>query len=358
MAKIILCIDTNTAGGGERVIATLANYFANKNHRVILVNSDTDSNHYSIHSDVEVKKMQLDKCKSNGIKRILKKYVFLKKLFLEEQPDAVITFLFNMEAPCILAGLRTHTNVFTSVRNSANAYPKLQRLFRRIMYPHIAGVVFQSRRVQHHSDYYRLRNSIIIMNPLSYELSEDIPPVKYILRNNKIICIGRLTEQKNPCLLLDAFCDIRDAYPELELHYFGDGPLRKEIKEQIIIRGLEGKVYLEGIVDNAAFINRDAKMFVMTSNYEGFPNALVESMSQGIPCICTDFDSGVAAELIKDKVNGCLCRVNDKQSVVEAMRYILDLGSRTDDMSKEASNIRALLSTEKICKQWEDFIIR
>ena len=360
MKKIAFTIDTNTAGGGERVISLLANHFAEKDYQVYVINSDIDSHFYPLDTRVNNLKMGLARNDNNSkIKRIWRfiyKFWYLVQFMQKVKPDAVVTFLFNMEAPTILAGLLTKTRVFSSVRNSANAYPVRERSFRKRYYPRIAGVVFQSKSVRESSDFKNLKNAKVIMNPLSpvniYEYSETEDKV----RNNWIINVGRLTKQKNQALLIEAFASIHREYPELELHIFGDGDLKEELETLADSLGLKDKVAFEGVVDEAIYRYRNSKLFVMSSDYEGFPNALAEAMANCLPVICSKFDSGVAEELIHDGENGLLFTVGDKTELEEKIRWIIDNPTKAEIMAEEGSKIAHMLNTTTICKQWEKFI--
>lgn len=358
--KIVFTIDTNLPGGGERVITTLANYMSHKNHMVTVVNSDTDSNFYLLDDNIEVRKMGLDKIalnKLSGIKRFFMKIKYLVKLFQAERPDIVVTFLFNMEAPTIIAGILTGTPVIASVRNGANSYSRGVRIFRKITYPFIKGVVFQSKAVQQHRDFAKLKNGKVIMNPMSSEILDKQIPVKFDQRNNWIINVGRLDEQKNQKLLINAFKVIHDEFPLLELHIFGAGPLERELKELLEQLELNQFVFLEGTMNDAVFKNKNARLFVMSSDYEGFPNALAEALVCGLPSISTKFDSGVAEELITDGVNGFLCKVGDTNDLIEKMRMALSLGKGIDAISEKSVDLYDVLNAETICREWEKFVL-
>lgn len=358
MSKIMLCIETNSSGGAERVIANLANFFVTQNHEVIIVNGDSNSCFYAINNCVKVIKLNIDKTHSNKAYKFILHYKRLKSLFLEHRPDAVIAFLFNMEAPAILAGLITKTKVFTSVRNSASSYSKVVRLFRMIFYPHIAGVVFQSNKVMGCNDFSRVKNKVVIMNPLSNDFPLQLPMISKNDRKKWIISVGRLCEQKNQFMLIKAFKKIICNFPDFELHIFGRGPLKNELKEFIHKESLQDSVFLEGEKSNVIIENRDSYGFVMSSNFEGFPNALVEAMSAGIPSISTDFDSGVAACLIHDGINGFISPVKDELIMAKKLTELLCLSKEEyDAMALKSGKLRYVLSNEVIGKQWEDFLL-
>ena len=100
---------------------------------------------------------------------------------------------------------------------------------------------------------------------------------------------------------------------------------------------------------------KDAGMFVMTSRYEGMPNALLEAMACGIPCVCTDCDFG-PAELIEDGASGLLVPVDDAEAVAAAMARIADEPGLAERLSVGAARIRETHSREEICRQYRDYI--
>ncbi|MBO4901528.1 MAG: glycosyltransferase [Lachnospiraceae bacterium] len=357
MKTIALVVNKNTSGGAERVMVNLAAYFASKEYRVMFINGDADSAFYPVDRRVEVIKLNDDHYPE--YRRSAHIVRDLIKLFRREKPDAVIVFLFNMELPVILAGLLTHTRVYASVRNSMRSFSRRICSFRRHFYPRIAGVVFQSSRIAAHDDFKHLKNKAVIMNPLSAEMPDSPDVIGKSDRKKWIITAGRLVEQKNHKLLIDAFSDLLLEYPEYELHIFGKGPLLPDLEQQINSLHLEGKVVLESEVSDAIWNNRTSCCFVMSSDYEGFPNALTEAMASGIPVISSDFDSGVAVELIQDGENGFVFPVGEKQALLDAMRKMLSLtDAQYLDMVRKDLLIREMLDNETIGRQWEQFIFQ
>jgi len=355
MKKIVFTIDVNSSGGAERVTSLLANYFNQHSYDVTVINSDVDSSFYPLDKGVKVVKMGLDYNTGTSYKRFLYKYRFLRNYFRKEKPDAVVTFLFHMEAPTILAALSTRTHVFTSVRNSAFSYSKGVRTFRKIFYPLIAGVVFQSDKVMEFADFKKIKHKRVIMNPLSLEMGNK-KIVDYQDRKHWIINVGRLNGQKNQKLLIDAFAIICDKYPEYTLHIYGSGNLEAELETYIEEQKLIGRVILEGEILNAISLHRDAYTFALSSDFEGFPNALAEAMANGIPSVSTDFDSGVAAQLIKNGENGYLCPVGEKMEMAKQLDKILALPQNDYmQMANKAQKTCDELDINIIGQQWESF---
>ena len=358
MKKILMAIDSNSSGGAERVIATLANQFVEKGDEVILVNADTDSCFYKLDEKVKVIKLRLD-AEDNKLKKMLLKYKRIRKLMLEIHPDATICFLIRMEVPVILAGLTTGTRVYTSVRNSATSYSRIERLFRKIFYPKISGVVFQSKSVMEFIDFKAVENKEVIMNPLDEKFLSITAPIPFEQRKKIIITAGRLNAQKNQKILIEAFDNIASSYPEVELWIYGKGELHDELQKVICEKRNGSRIKLMGEKANAIYESRDALGFVLSSNFEGFPNALVEAMASGLPSISTKFDSGVAEELISDGENGYLCSVNDAEELSSKMELLLNLNKADyERMAEKSMQITEMLSPSLIASKWEQFMFK
>ena len=355
--NIVFVIATNTSGGAERVISILCNYFVEIGECVTLINFDKESDFYKIDNRVKTIKLaqkhsDIETCKS----RIYRQFKILSYLIRELKqihPDVIIPFLFNSELPTILASRWLHIPCITSVRNSPEVYPKYQRSFRRFFYPRLAGIVLQSQAVLNHPDFKRVCNKTVIMNPLSFEIKH---------RNNdripgKIISVGRLNKQKNHELTIRAVCELKTEFPEIELHIFGTGELENELNKVAQEYSVGNCIVFHGAVPNAIEKNQDAQLFVMASDFEGFPNALVEAMACHIPVVSTDFDTGVARELIGNDENGYLIEIRNKEQLKNKLRYALTNLSETEKKADKASDICEKLDYKVIGQQWKSFII-
>lgn len=131
--------------------------------------------------------------------------------------------------------------------------------------------------------------------------------------------------------------------------------MRETLQQKIDNLELEDKIELMGVKKNVMRYVADAKLFVMSSNYEGFPNALVEAMASGLPVISTDFSTGVAREIVK-KENGLVVSVNDRKALNNAIKTLLSDDKKREQMRKNNLYIREKLSVKKVTDKWEEIL--
>jgi glycosyltransferase involved in cell wall biosynthesis len=144
----------------------------------------------------------------------------------------------------------------------------------------------------------------VIHNPLTH-----IPPFISDLPKKTIITIGRLEKQKNHKLLILAYNKIKDVIPH-NLVIIGEGSERSILEQLINNNGLKQRVFLKGYIDDPWLEYKNSALFVLTSNYEGFPNVLIEAMANSTPVISSDCPSGPKG-IIQDHVNGLLFPVGN-----------------------------------------------
>ena len=100
----------------------------------------------------------------------------------------------------------------------------------------------------------------------------------------------------------------------------------------------------------------NASIFVLSSDYEGMPNALMEAMALGLACISTDCDGGGARELIKHGENGLLVEKGNLKELSNALDRLLAQRELREKLGSSASKFREEYSYENIYSKWLDFI--
>ena len=223
------------------------------------------------------------------------------------------------------------------------------------LYPKAKGFVFQTNEQKKYFNEEIQKKSVIIFNPIKESFLEN-SNIKLEERENTIITIGRLVPQKNQEMLVEAFEKISKEYPEYKLKIFGTGPLKEELQEKINNLNMKDKIFLCGLTDNIKEELEKSKIFVLSSDYEGMPNSLIEAMAVGCTVISTDCPCGGPKELIKNGSNGILISVNNENELQNSLKDLFENKDKMEVLSKNAKRIVEALKEEKIIEQWKRYI--
>ncbi len=161
---------------------------------------------------------------------------------------------------------------------------------------------------------------IVINNPVGDSIEQFIKNnyLSTVKKEDYLLCIGRLEEVKAFHYAVEALARQAECYPSLKLKIVGKGSLEGELRELAAGRGVADRVLFEGYQSEIIPYYLHAKATVLTSLYEGFPNALVESIALGTPVVAFDCPSG-PAEIVQDGVNGYLVRHRDAEHLAECL---------------------------------------
>tara|TARA_Y100001960_G_scaffold292980_1_gene335610 strand:- start:258 stop:908 length:651 start_codon:yes stop_codon:yes gene_type:complete len=174
-------------------------------------------------------------------------------------------------------------------------------------------------------------------------------------RDRTIVAIGRLKKLKGFDLLISAFAKVSTDFPDWRVKIYGDGPEGESLQHQIKALHLTDKIEMCGPTQKVHNALSKAGIFVLTSYYEGMPNALIEAMSTGAPCISTDCPHG-PNELIRSGYNGILTPVGQVAPLSEALRNLMATPKMRRQIGDNALKINKTLDIDLISKQWFDVI--
>lgn len=357
--KYLFLITGMVMGGAERVMATMANEFAKRGNEVLIVSLKDSSSDYRLDPRVKIvgakgnikskyKLIRILKLIFSGIKSFFYYLYYLKTY----KPDVVLSFLTYSNLLAVITRQLCVRNIPVVISERCDPLKRgyIIKKICEFIYPKADCLVCQSKRV---GNYFRkldgMTNIKIIPNPVSLECIAQTVPEN---RRKAIIAVGRLNSQKNYNLLIEGFQEIKNDYSDYIVEIYGEGPEYNNLNQKIRALHLENNIFLMGIKNNVMQSVNDAKLFVMTSDFEGFPNALVEAMASGLPVISTDFPTGIAKELIKDGVNGYVVPRNDKKELAKAMVKILSNSELQESMSSENRKIAKQLDIDKILDKW------
>lgn len=340
-------------GGAERVIIQLSKHFSENEYNSVLVTSFIDDNEYSVPNGVERLSIETKQIKQNIIIKNIRRIIALRKLIKTYSPDAIISFMAEPNFRAIIASLGTKTKTIISVRNdpSKEYTGKMGRWISKYILPLADGCVFQTEEAKKWFPISLQKKSQIIMN--------DVDPVFFETEysgGNDIITLGRLCEQKNHKLLIDAFVQIAERHKHVNLLIYGIGPLEDELRKYILNCNMETRIFLKGLTSESNSVLSKARCFVLSSDYEGMPNALLEALAIGVPSISTDCPCGGPRMLIKDGVNGILVPIKDSNILAEKIGLLLSNSEMAEKLSVSAKKMSKVFRTENVFIQWKKYI--
>ena len=344
-------------GGAERVSLALAQYISSKGIEVVLLTSTVASIEYDVPSSLQRIVLDKEVKSSNKVMRLPQLINAMRRTIKENKIDTVLIMGVPLCLFAIPGCKRTGAKVVVSERNDPTHFEgkKIVQKLSRWFMKRADGYVFQTRDAQ--SFYRGMFNTdgVVIPNPL---LVENLPVTFDGERKKTIVSAGRFIPQKNQKLLIESFNEIKAAIPDYKLVLYGDGALRKVFEEFISTHNLQGRVEMPGNVADLPEKIMDAGLFVLPSNFEGMPNALIEAMAMGIPCISTDCPCGGPKDLIHNGENGILVSVADKEEMKSAIKTVLTNKDMAYRLGKQACNIRKELSMPVVGDMWMNYLAK
>ena len=321
--KIILFyINAIKFGGSGRVLVNLANAFDKDGYKVLFVTTYKYDKEYMLNSDIIRIDLGYEKAKKSlGLVRNILIVRKLRALIRKRRPSICISFLPETNIRILLATSGLKIPTFISVRNEPRVEyeNKIIRFFAHRLYEKATKIIFQTPEQISYFPSVIKNKGVLLFNLVK----EDFYIRKDVLIRKNIVGIGRLTEQKNFSLLIDAFDAIKSDFPDQKLFIYGDGVLEKHLQDQVRNLNLIDRVFICKSVTNIIDYIFDAKAFVLTSNYEGMPNVLMEAMALGIPSITTDADSGGPRLLSDNGKYTFLIKKNNINELIDALKQIL-----------------------------------
>lgn len=359
MKRIVFVLEQLYGGGAERVTNVLANEICKvPGYEVhILTYRRNDEEEYLRDSRVIRHDLGQTESDPNRVRGIWNRMCFLRDTIRRIAPWCVVS-LATPQTVCVLTAAMMGLNIplILSERNDPLRFPaeKLVRALRVWCYHQADALVFQTQEARAYFDKSIQKKGTVICNPLTGSIPDRFEGI----RKKCIVNFCRFAPQKNLDLLIDAFAQISEEFPEHTLWIYGDGRLRDHLTEKIDRLGLENRVFLPGYSSNIYEDIREAALFVSSSDYEGISNSMLEAMAVGVPSVCTDCPAGGARETIQDGKNGLLVPVGDTQAMAEAMRQVLANPNLAEELGRNGSALRCQISAETIAARWLELLKR
>ena len=354
--KMLFLVSHLKSGGSERTVAYLSSYMAQHGFDVTIL-SLSDDIFYDINSNVKLITLGIESAANttinkyvNAVKRKLKTKAYIKK----SHPDVVFCMLPETAKYILNLHKKGDFSLITSERNNPAIIkdPKLIALKNKI-FEQSDGIVFQTERAKEYYPQSIQSKSIVIPNAVGNNLIYSVPRIEK--REKKISAIGRLDAQKDYSTLLHAFADVLKVHPDFRLEIFGEGPDAQKIAGLTKELDIEKSVCFKGVQKDAIVQAANSACFVLSSAFEGMPNALMEAMAVGLPCVSTDCPNG-PSELIVDGKNGILVPVGDSDSLSAAILRMIEDTAFAESCGQVAKDILNTHSVLMIANQYAKYI--
>ena len=302
-----------------------------------------------------------------GAKRLRQSVVPLVRYLQSARPNALLVAMWPLTAIAIVAArlahfrgrivISDHNHLSTANLAKGRLYMAGLGLSMRLAYPMADTRIAVSNGVAEDlSRLSGLRRELfnVIYNPAA--ISEDVdlarvPSVVTASERPLILSVGTLKKQKRHDLLIDAFARLPT---ELKgtLCILGEGTEREALVAQVAALGLSEKVLLPGFVLDTGPWYKYADLFVLSSDYEGFGNVIVEAMAQGTPVVSTNCPSG-PSEILEDGRFGRLVPVRDVDALTRAMSDALQSSHDSAKLKRRAQDF----SVDRVAKQYLDLLL-
>lgn len=324
--KICIAIHGLAHAGAERVAASWGNYLASQGYSVsIIVYAHTEDT-YDLDGHVRVvplaatREQYFQMPKGRQLSR-------MRRIVRQEKPQILISFLPKMQISMMLATLGMRIKRIETIRNNPWVDTDVagKRFLWNMCFRRSDRILVQTEEQSLYFSKRMRKKCVVISNPISRDFSErqkehcgDEPC--------KFVAVARINTQKNYPMMIRAFAQAAQKNSSCTLDIFGGGIPEKtqEIQKMISQLGLEKQIRLCGWRRDISEALTQYDAFLMSSNYEGMPNALAEAMATGLVCLSTDCKTG-PKDMIEHGRNGLLAKTGDMQAFAQGIETILHM---------------------------------
>lgn len=324
MKKICIAIHGLAHAGAERVAASWANYLVRQGHSVAVLVYAPCEDTYDLDERVKILPVASDRDDYFQMPKI-KQLSAMRKILHSVKPQVLISFLPKMQINMMFATLGMRLKRIETVRNNpwVDTDVGKKRVLWNLCFWRSDKIIVQTQEQSLYFPKILQKRCVVISNPISPEFLGNKKEYSE-LEARKFVAAARLSPQKNYPMMIRAFARAAAGHPDCTLDIFGAGSPEtvQEMESLIDQLGMRGKIRLRGWMQNISeeLIKYDA--FLMSSNYEGMPNALAEAMATGLVCLSTDCKTG-PKDMIAPGVTGFLVVTGDEQSFAEGIEAIL-----------------------------------
>ncbi len=349
--KLTLVISSLGAGGAERVLSVLSDYWIRDGYEIsLLLLSGNIDTAYQLNPRIVVYPLALlgkSRRWTDAVIENWRRLQVLRREITQTGPDMVLSFMTETSVLCILALVGKSIPVIACEHSDPFCDPP-GRFWRYLRYWVFRWadrvVVLNSYAVSYFSAAVQ-RKICVIPNAVKKNKLEPDP-------GKRIIAIGRLEKVKRFDRLIRAFASLHPSYPDWELVILGDGSELTQLQQLVHSLQLDAFIQLPGRVDHPDHYLCHSGIFVLCSEYEGFPMALCEAMAAAVASIAVYYHPGVE-DIIRDGENGLIVYGKDEKSLARTMTELLENPQRRMQLAEQGRCSMSKFDWQCVGKQWQ-----
>lgn len=348
MDKIVFVIPDMPGGGTERVVALLANEYSAGGREVGILLFAGHDIAYPLREQIEV--VSVGAPSGGKFTARIDRLRRMRRYYRENKNCQIWAFSVMGAVFSAIAAIGQKHFFLVSERNDPNQYD--HRMIRNLFYRRADVVVCQTPDAAGSFPAGIARKAVVIPNPIE---ADGVEPYDSI-REKRIVAVGRLNPQKNHKLLIKAFAGFVKIHSDFVLELYGKGELEEELRLYAGELGVSGQVIFKGFSDHVKEDINRAAMFVLSSDYEGISNSMLEAMVLGVPVIATDCPIGGSKMYIEDHVNGILVPVGDDQALLNAMLELAEDEELSRNISMAGRKLKDTNTVSKIADRFLNIV--
>ena len=339
-------------GGAEKVVTLLANHYIEKGYDVdivLLLGPEVDYLQYPLSPRIKI--IDLSGKSKSYLQNTIRWLFLIRQYVKSNNVKCVISFVGRINALVLTSTVGLHVPIVVSERNDPkrDGRSRLMLKYCNYIYKRASRIVFQSKHEQSCFSNKLSSKAVVIPNPVKAISFDDI-----VINNLLISTAGRLNPQKNHPMLIEAIDIIKKVVPDIRCEIYGEGPERSRLEKLVCDKGLKENVFLPGNKGDVLKYIASSYFFVLTSNFEGMSNSLLEAMTLGKVCITTDYPG--AEEVIQHMYNGVIVPQNSPQALADTIIMLLRNQDLCNRLSNNAMQSSTNYSYSAIMRQWDRII--
>lgn len=353
--RILFIVRSIGYGGASKQLALTANAMASYGHAVAIYSYNWNDLMQTLDDNVQYIP------DNNIVKNSKLEYIVtpfkIRKVVKRLNPDVVVSWRANAGCMAVLACLGLGVKTIFSERTD----PYMETNWMLKIATKIAdfsdGGVFQTQKAM---EYYKrlAKKSIVIPNPINPDLkTPELIPLEE--RKKEVAYVGRFfIRQKRQDIMLRAWAIIHKSLPDYKLSFYGDGEGFEDIKAEVSKQGLSDSVIFHGSAKGVIDYVKKARILVMSSDYEGIPNTIIESFTAGTPVVTTDCSPGGARVLIDEGENGFIVPIRDYDAIAQKTIEVINDDALSESFIAKSREKLSEFAPERIFEKWNGYLTK